>query len=143
MDALVGLAGALVGGLLVLIGDFVRQRVEWRREGVRRLFDASMGLAMLYNRMCGEIIDAKRRGVAAGELPREYPERNEAVTGFFMKPGSERLARPAGDLILAYRRLFDGFDDPDFGWEEARGVRREAIERFERAVREVVRQGRV
>jgi hypothetical protein len=41
MDSLIGLAGAIVGGCLVLIGDFIRRRAERRRDAVRDLAKAA------------------------------------------------------------------------------------------------------
>jgi hypothetical protein len=136
MDALIGLMGALVGGVLVVIGDMIRHRLEWRRENVRRLFDASVGLAALYNRMCGEIVDAKRRHLAPSDLPPEYPEREEAVARFFLTPGSEKLTKPAAALISTYGMLFERYNDPEFTWEEAHRLRKAALFAFEDAVRE-------
>jgi hypothetical protein len=143
VEALIGLAGALIGGVLVLIGDMVRYRIEWRRESARRLLDASTGLAMLFNRMCGEIVDAKKRSASPTALPPEHPEREEAVTRFFLTPGSEKLAKQASRLIAVYHSLFDRYSDADFGWEEARAMRREAIYAFEAGVREVLQKGRI
>jgi hypothetical protein len=127
----------------VLVGDQVRYRIEWRREGARRLLDASIGLATQYNRMCGEIIDAKKRNASPDELPPTHPEREEAVTRFYLTPGSERLASEAGRFIIVYQMLYDRYSDPKFGWEDAHRSRREAIYAFEAAVGDVVRKGRI
>ncbi len=143
MQALIGLAGALVGGLLVLVGDQIRYRIEWRRESARRLLDASIGLATQYNRMCGEIIDAKKRSASPDDLPPPHPEREEAVTRFYLTPGSEKLASEASKLIVVYHTLYDRYSDPKFGLQDAHRLRREAIYRFEAAVRDVVRKGRI
>jgi hypothetical protein len=139
MDALIGLLGALVGGLLVVIGDMIRHRMEWRRENARRLFDASVGLATLYNRLCGELVDAMKQ---KAPLPDVHPERDEAVARFFITPGSEGLQKPAAALIGVYDDIRDQYGDAEFTWQAAHKLRKEALFAFEDAAREATRQSR-
>lgn len=142
MEALTALAGALIGGTLVLVGEALRQRFEWRRECVRRLADASSAFAILFNRMCGELIDARKRRVPATELQTMNPERHDAVTRFFLTPGCEQLREPAVELIRVYHDLVEGFESEE-DWERAALARLLAIRDFETAVRAVVARGHI
>ncbi|HEX2419087.1 MAG TPA: hypothetical protein VHJ83_13360 [Micromonosporaceae bacterium] len=142
MDALIALGGALLGGFLVLLGDVIRRRVEWKRENVRRLGESSTAFAALYNRMCGELIDARERGVPVHELPDIRPERYETVTRFFLTPGSEKLREPAVALIRVYRDMVDAYAEED-RWKAAWEAHFKGIRRFEAAVREALRRGSI
>jgi len=143
MEAIAALAGALIGGTLVLVGDLLRQRVEWHRENVRRLADASIELARLYNRMCGELLDARFRGVPLDQVAHPRPERFEAMTQFFMTPGADLLRPEAVALAQAHWQLLEKFVEDDAVWDEAAEARFVALRAFEAAVRTVIRRGRL
>lgn len=126
----------------MVVGEIIRNRTEWRRENVRRLVEASMGLAMLYTRMCGDVIDAKRRGDPLDKLPSVPPDRHAAVTRFFLTPGSEELREKATALMEAHRQLRASFDSAQ-EWAAAWSAYDASIREFEAAVRAVIRRGRV
>ncbi|MEH0827545.1 MULTISPECIES: hypothetical protein [unclassified Micromonospora] len=139
MEALAGLFGAVVGGFLVLVGDVVRRRVEERRQGVRDLADAAIGLAVQYGRHVGQLKDGQR-GLLTASDPLSA-DRYEASTRFFMTPGCEELREQALGLIREYQRLSARAAElltyDDFG--QYLGKERA----FEAAVQVVVRRGRI
>lgn len=142
MDALSALGGALLGGLLVLLGDFVRRRIEWQRENVRRLADAATAFAVLYNRMAGELVDASDRNIKVSDLKPTRPERYATVTRFFLTPGSDRLRGKAMLVVRTYDQLARVFSVKE-EWTPAREAHYEAIVGFETAVRSIIEEGRL
>jgi hypothetical protein len=138
MQAVTALLGAVVGGLLVLIGDVFRRRAERRDRAVQRIIDASASYAMVINKTCGEMIDAKlnQQQRPASAL---RAERHETTTRFFMTPAPHELHDAGRHLSCAYHDLYDHFDSD--GWAEAWSGYRVTIRRFEAAVRAVAGNG--
>lgn len=62
MDVLIPLAGVVIGRLLVLAGDSIRRRVEWRRLQVQRLLDAGIEIIAVHNRLLGDLLEAREQG---------------------------------------------------------------------------------
>ncbi|MER6105151.1 hypothetical protein ABT115_23245 [Streptomyces sp. NPDC001832] len=137
VQGLLALLGAILGGTLVLLGDFIRRRVEKRKEEVNRLVEVSSRLSSMYNRLCGQLLDAAIAGVAASDLAIADPLRYEITTQFFMTPGSEQLRSHASRLIDAYNRLQDSYGQ-ESTWDAARDEHGLAVREFEAAVRAIV-----
>ncbi|MFJ7069679.1 hypothetical protein [Streptomyces sp. NPDC101115] len=142
MAVLTAILSALLGGALVMTGDYVRRRVERRQNDVARLVEVSAHLSSTYNRLCGELIDAAERAVPVGDLSATDPLRYEAATRFFMTPGSEQIGTEAAQLIGAYERLRGGYGRPGV-WEAAREHHYAAVRAFEASVRVVRRRGHI
>ncbi|GGX92826.1 hypothetical protein GCM10010298_67550 [Streptomyces microflavus] len=142
MQSLLTLLGAVLGGSLVLLGDLIRRRVERRKANVTRLVEASSRLSSMYNRLCGEILDAAIAGVAVTDLAIPDPLRFELVTQFYMTPGSEQLRSRASRLIGAYGQLRDAYGT-DSAWAAARDEHGLALREFESAVREIVHRDHI
>ncbi|SCF66209.1 hypothetical protein, partial [Streptomyces sp. Ncost-T10-10d] len=142
MQSLLALIGAILGGSLVLLGDFVRRRVEKRKEAVARLVTVSAQLSSMYNRLCGQILDAADTGAAVADLAPADPLRYEVATQFFMAPGSEQLSSHASRLIGAYGRLRDAYGQ-ESTWSAARDEHGVAVREFEAAVRAIVHRGHI
>ncbi|MFI7307626.1 hypothetical protein ACIBM8_30915 [Micromonospora aurantiaca] len=138
MEAVTALIGALIGGVLVLVGEAFRRRAEVRQRAVDRLINASADLAMVINRACGEMVDAKFGGLARPPDALRA-DRHEAATRFFMTPAPPDLQEAARTLSHAYHDLYDHYDDE--GWSEAWENYKTAIRRFEAAVRTVASAG--
>lgn len=138
MDALSALAGTIVGGVLVLLGDFLRRRDEGRREFARNLANASASLASLCNRLSGELIDARGEGVHLDEISTSRPERWEVVTRFYITPGSERIADEASAMINHYQKLLESYSTDDVVWQETERAFYRSLLQFESAARTVV-----
>ncbi|MFK4246150.1 hypothetical protein ACI2KV_25050 [Micromonospora chokoriensis] len=138
MEAVTALIGALIGGVLVLVGDAFRRRAEGRQRAEDRLVNASADLAMVINRACGEMVDAKFAG-RARPADALRADRHEAATRFFMTPAPPELQDAARKLSHAYHDVYDHYDDQ--GWNEAWEDYKTAIRRFEAAVRTVAAPG--
>ncbi|MFF3932814.1 hypothetical protein [Streptomyces hirsutus] len=142
MTILTALLSALLGGVLVMTGDYVRRRVERRQNDVNTLVEVSAHLSSTYNRLCGELIDAAERAVPVVDLPVTDPLRYEASTRFFMTPGCEQVGAEAARLIRAYEQLRSAYGRAE-SWEAAREAHYSSVRSFEAAVRAVRRRGRI
>ncbi|MFH8805074.1 hypothetical protein ACH4F6_36920 [Streptomyces sp. NPDC017936] len=142
MESVLALLGAILGGTLVLLGDFIRRRVERRKEEVNRLVEVSARLSSMYNRMCGQILDASVAGVAVSDLAAADPLRYEVTTQFFMTPGSEQLRSQASRLMDAYYRLRGSYGQ-DSAWVAARDEHGLAVREFEAAVRAILHRNHI
>jgi hypothetical protein len=139
MQALLGIAGALVGGLLVLLGDATRRRAQRRNDDVLRLAEAATAYAVVVGRLVAEA----RANLERGEAPvHQRAERYEASVRFFMTPGSEELYPAAMRVMKAYT-TYALLRPPDTG----RGAEIENYfitqRDFESLVRAVVRRGHI
>jgi cytochrome c-type biogenesis protein CcmH/NrfG len=139
MNALTGLVGAVIGGLLVLAGDYVRQRSEWNRTNVRNLAEAAANFAAIYNRRVAEVWNDRSEGLA--EPRRPDPERLERLTRFFMTPGAEKLRAEAKALVDTLDAVHDSFHGTDEEFSAAIKERLAALIAFESAVRDLTRSG--
>lgn len=142
VQSVLALLGAILGGTLVLFGDFIRRRVERRKEEVNRLVEVSVRLSSMYNRLCGQLLDASTAGVAVSDLAVADPLRYEVTTQFFMTPGSEQLRSQASRLMDAYYRLRDSYGQ-DSAWGAARDEHGLAVREFESAVRAILHRNHI
>jgi len=141
MELLAALIGAVIGGCLVLVGDAVSRRQERRHETMRQLVHAAADLASANIRIIGAAIDAREKGVAEGHLDLLTPDRYEALTRFFMQPGSEKLRDEATALSHRVNELLAAYAGPDESWTAARLGWRESLFAFEAAMRAIGRRG--
>jgi hypothetical protein len=133
-DALVSLLGAVVGGVLVLLGDGVRRRSEGREARRRQLFDAAVALAATYNRISGALIDSHDRRQSRTEALLPSIERYEIQTRFWSTPGCAALSLEASRLSMSWTALAERYEDAT-GWEGARTAHARALRGFESAIR--------
>jgi hypothetical protein len=136
VDALVGLLGAVVGGLLVLIGEYLRRRQDDRREAIRQLQEAAAALAVQYGRLVGEIRDARLSERDTTHMRHIRPNRYEATIKFFMTPGSDALRPSATAMIRAYQMLVS-LDAPAEDVESGFAEYFAAARKFEAEVRDI------
>ncbi|WP_437045321.1 hypothetical protein [Streptomyces sp. enrichment culture] len=101
-----------------------------------------MRLSSMYNRLCGQILDASIAGVEVSDLTAADPLRYEVTTQFFMTPGSEQLRPQASRLMDAYYRLRNSYGQ-DSAWLEARDEYGSAVREFEAAVRVILHRNRI
>ncbi|GAA2264040.1 hypothetical protein GCM10010104_71180 [Streptomyces indiaensis] len=125
-----------------MTGDYVRRRVEQRQNDVNKMVEVSAHLSSVYNRLCGELIDAAERAAPAADVPVTDPVRYEASTRFFMTPGSEQISAEAARLIRAYEQMRSAYGRSG-SWEAAREEHYSSVRAFEGAVRAVRRRGRI
>lgn len=133
-DALLPLLGAVIGGLLVLLGDGIRRRQERRREDERRLFEAAVAVSVAYNRTFGELVAARNRRDPPEVAEVSSLDRYEATTRFWATPGSGAMSLEASALARAHRALRDSYQD-QAEWDVARDGYNRALRSLEAAVR--------
>jgi len=139
MSAVAGLAGAVIGGVLVLLVDIVRRRAEDRRTKVSRLAEVSIGYATVAGRLFARARDAFEKGDRPSS---ERPERYEASVRFFMTPGMEEVYPAAMALMNAYATyaaMDPAVDDMDAAVEAFFDAQRH----FESGVRQIAQRGTI
>jgi hypothetical protein len=142
VQTIAGLVGAIIGGILVLLGDIVRRRAETRRAEVGRLAEAAANLAAVYGRVVGELRDAHERGLRTANAFAVRPQRYEMGARFFMTPGAEELRPSAVRLIMAYQGLAREPSEMPRS-DESYQQYLEAEKAFAADVRTIVRRGRI
>ncbi|MGN9911606.1 hypothetical protein ACTMTJ_29005 [Phytohabitans sp. LJ34] len=105
MEAISGLLGAVIGGILVVLGEVVRRRADSRHVDVERLTEAATVFVAQYGRLVGQLRDAHERALPAGDTFAVRPDRYEVTSRFFMTPGSQELRPTATQVIKAYQHL--------------------------------------
>jgi hypothetical protein len=144
MDIVMPLIGVLIGGSLVLIGDSVRRRVEWSHEQVQRLLTAGADILAMYNRMLGDLLEAREQGRALPALHAGSGARREASARFFALPGSEALRPQFNALTMAHAQLRRAFAEHNLGqWQDMLAEYEAALLAFLVELRRIVRRGRV
>jgi hypothetical protein len=142
MQALVSLAGVLIGGLLVMAADVLRRRYEWRRWQLQRLLDHGVELLTVHHRLVGELVEAYEHGVPIDRVHSGSGERYRVGTQLAATPGSEALLDDVEHLRQLHRRLRDCFSKPD-EWEPARAEYVGALHKIEAKMRMLAINGGV
>jgi hypothetical protein len=143
MEAVIGLVGAVIGGVLVLAADFLRRRYEWNRENVRRLQEISAELCDLYHHVAGQARDAKKKNQSVDTVQFHPPERYAMITRFFMTPGSDEVKKQATAVIHAREDIEMSFQKSEEEFNRAWRAHEDAIIDLEKAVKRVVKRGHI
>jgi hypothetical protein len=100
VEALAGLLGAVIGGILVLVGDFGRRWADTRQSQVQRLANAAVEFSVPIAHLVADI------GMHAIDEPTaRIPSRGrryEASIRLYVTPGSEELRDFAESILNAY-----------------------------------------
>ncbi|MET3421868.1 hypothetical protein BJ973_001080 [Actinoplanes tereljensis] len=127
-NALLSLLSSIVGGTLVLAGQFFARRAENRRQWLLRLHEAAADLATSYFQEAALVNDARRSGKAMNEVPATtyVVDRQKALGRFRALPwGSdfETERQRMGGAVTALWRAWDD-EDEDFqhAYDEVRGA---------------------
>jgi hypothetical protein len=131
--AVTSLLSAVVGGVLVLLGDGVRRRAERRAEDRRRFFEASVALASTFNRIAGALADGHSRGLPRTDALLPSTKRYEVQTRFWSTPGAAALSVEASKLSTTWTVLVDNYESED-DWKDVYTAHIQALRRFESAV---------
>ena len=131
MDAVAPLVGVVIGGLLVLVSDFVRRRVEWRRELVKNLAASGTDLVVLMHSTVGELAEAREASAPVTNVNAGRADRLQAYSRFYANPGSRAL-RPQVDRVLAaHRAVRAAHHAAQDVWDRAASEYWDATEEFE------------
>jgi hypothetical protein len=90
VEALAGLLGAVIGGILVLVGDFGRRWADTRQSQVQRLANAAVEFRVPIANLVADIRDARDRHEPTARIP-SRGRRYEASIRLYVTPGSEEL----------------------------------------------------
>jgi hypothetical protein len=142
MDVVMPLVGVVIGGVLVLLGDSVRRRVEWRRAQVEGLHRAGTEVLALLNRTCGELLEHRERGEDV-PLHGGSGARREAASRFFAQPGSDALRSQFNDLLRAHARLRRSAFELTPEWDATLEEYEVALQTFRNELQAILRRGRV
>jgi outer membrane murein-binding lipoprotein Lpp len=143
VEAVIGLIGAVIGGVLVLLGDLTRRRRDELREYTNRLNASATELAVQFGRLVAQIRDAQLRNDDVNKLRHLRPDRYEATVRFFMTPGADTLRESATAMIRAYQALVEERHE-DSNFEGGFRTYFAAEQQFEAQVRKLtdLRRGR-
>jgi hypothetical protein len=142
METVSALGGVAIGGILVLLGDFVRRHVEWRRQQAIRLVDTGTDLIVLLHGWIGDLTDSKEAKVVVPDPHAGRAARLQASTRFYSLPGSRSL-RPKLDRVkVAHEAVRDTYGADDGRWLSAKREYYDAVEDFEMALHSVLLKGR-
>ncbi|MFK0243410.1 hypothetical protein ACIQUM_01840 [Amycolatopsis azurea] len=143
MNVLIPLVGVVIGGLLVLAGDSIRRRAEWRRLQAQRLLDAGIEIIAVNNRVLGDLLEAREQGQALVRVHAASGMRREAAARFFALPGSEGLRPQFDALVKAHARLRQAVTAKEKEWADLHGQYETSILAFVVELRRIVRRGKV
>jgi hypothetical protein len=101
LEALAGLLGAVIGGRLVLVGDFGRRWAGTRQSQVHRLANAAVEFSVPIAHLVADIWDARDRHEPTARIP-SRGRRYEASIRLYVTPGSEELRDFAESILNAY-----------------------------------------
>lgn len=135
LASLLGLAGAVIGGTLVIAGDFFARRSQRHADRRERLRLAAADLIATYLRARSQIIASRTagRGVTVDDL---WPhERQLALARLFTLPGSESLQEPLIAVRDTTLQLYNARADQDI--EPYLKKQLEALRALEAKVREL------
>ena len=127
-NALLSLLSSIVGGTLVLAGQFLARRAEDRRQWLLRLHEAAADLATSYLQEAALVNDARRSGRTMSDIPTTtyVVDRQKALGRFRALPwGSafEPERRRMGAAVAALWAAWDdGDDDFQRAYDEVRSV---------------------
>jgi hypothetical protein len=141
MEALAGLLGAVVGVVLVLVGDLGHRWADARQSQVRQLADAAAEFSIRFAQLVGDIRDARERGLPAESIPSRRG-RYEAGIRLFMTPGVEELREYGQAIVDAYWDIAQLPSD-EAVFNEAVSQYFDVQKEFESKVRSVIRRGRI
>jgi hypothetical protein len=142
MDAVAPLVGVVIGGLLVLISDLVRRRVEWQRELVKRLAASGTDLVVLMHTTIGELAEAREASAPVTNVNAGRADRLQAYSRFYANPGSRALRPQVIRVLAAHRAVRAAYDAAQDVWDRAASEYWDAVEEFELALHRVVVRGR-
>ncbi|MFC6019855.1 hypothetical protein ACFP2T_27085 [Plantactinospora solaniradicis] len=142
MDAIGPLVGVVLGGLLVLVGDFIRRRVEWQRELVKSLVTSGTDLVVMLHRTVGDLAEARETGAAVSNPDAGRSERLQVYSRFYANPGSWALRAQVDQIVGAHRGLRAAHNVPQDDWDKAISRYFRSVEAFELELHRAVIRGR-
>jgi hypothetical protein len=135
-NALLSLISSIVGGALVLTGQFFARRVEDRRQWLLRLHEAAADLATSYLQEAAVVNDARRSGRMMNDVPTTtwVVDRQKALGRFRSLPWGSAFEHERQLMGAAINRLWAAWEDGDDEFQQAYNDARSAVATFSSAV---------
>lgn len=135
-NALLSLLSSIVGGLLVLAGQFFARRAEDRRHWLLRLHEAAADLATSFLQEAALVNDTRRSGKAMKDVPPTtyVVDRQKALGRLWGLPWGWAFEPERQRMGLAATALWAAWDDGDDSFQQAYNEVRNAVAGFTEAV---------
>lgn len=140
-EAVVAVVATIVGAVVALAGEVVRERLTDRRRWHDDLYRAATEVMGSYGVMRNTLVEARQEGTANIERDvLEFGKRAHLLARLMALPGSENLMDELDDLSQKSWNLLKATPEsvPDEEWKSANDAQRASIRRFEARVREVL-----
>lgn len=132
MSALLSLLSSIVGGVLVLAGQYFARRAEDRRQWLLRLHEAAADLATSYLMEAALVNDSRRSGISKNDVATTtyVVDRQKALGRFQALPWGPVFESERGRMGSAIEKLWRVWDDPDDEFQRAYDDARTAVTSF-------------
>lgn len=138
MQAVIGLLGAVIGGLLVVVGDVLARRHQERRDALKLAWD-NAGEILATQRLIREYSQRARLAGRDSLTDEELADISAADrvqdTRFYMLPIPETLRSALRSSSETSRKLIASIGAPEATWMEASREQKQSIYDFEAEMR--------
>jgi hypothetical protein len=119
--ALLSLLSSIVGGVLVLTGQYFARRAEDRRQWLLRLHEAAADLATSYLQEAALVNDSRRSGKAKNDVPSTtyVVDRQKSLGRFRALPWAAMFESERQAMGSAIQKLWRVWDAPDDEFQRA------------------------
>jgi hypothetical protein len=140
--AVISLASSVIGGLLVLAGQWLTRRSEDRRYWRGLLRDAAADLATSFSQERAILTSDRGRGKATSHADEDtyLVDRQRALNRLLTLPHGDAFLPQVTRMGHEIEELWKVYSGSDEEWQAARGRLREAIQAFNAAVRQEVQR---
>jgi hypothetical protein len=135
--AVISLASSVVGGLLVLAGQWLIHRSEDRRYWQGLLRDAAADVSTSFSRERAVLTSDRRRGKATSDADEAtyVVDRQHALNRLLTLPHGDAFLPQLSRMGQRIEELWQVYSGSEEEWQAARGRLLEAIQAFNAAVR--------
>jgi hypothetical protein len=135
-SALLSLFSSIVGGVLVLAGQYFAHRAEGRRQWLLKLHDAAADLATSYLQEVALVNDSRRAGKAEKDIATTtyVVDRQKALGRFQTLPWASAFEHERRSMGAAIQKLWLAWDASDDEFRRAHDDTRSAVAAFTSSV---------
>ena len=135
-SALLSLLSSIVGGVLVLAGQYFTRRAEDRRQWLVRLHEAAADLAVSYLQEAALLNDSRRAGLSKNDVPSTtyVVDRQKALGRLQALPWGWTFESERRTMGSTIEKLWRVWDDPDDEFQGAYDDARSAVATFTSSV---------
>lgn len=135
-NAVLSIVSSIIGGVLVLAGQFFARRAEDRREWLIRLQEAASDLATSYLQEAATVNDHRRSGIdkAQVETTTYVVDRQKALGRFRTLPWGTKFEPERQAMGQSIDSLWKAWDDPDAEFQRRYNQARAAVSEFTAAI---------